>query len=63
MFIGDIVFLPTKEGYVKYVIKKIIDNELLVISSRTKQFNWVDSSEVIELEKFKNIYNNEEIFE
>lgn len=63
MFIGDIVFLPTKEGYVKYVIKKIIDNELLVISYRTKQFNWVDSSEVIELEKFKNIYNNEEIFE
>lgn len=62
MYIGEIVYLPTREGFVKYIIKKIVDDGLLVISYKTHQLNWLDKSDVISLNQLKRIYNNEEIY-
>ena len=63
MCTGDIVFLPTNGGYLKYIIKKIIDDELIVKSIKSNKLNWLTKSDVLTLDEFKNKYNNEEIFE
>lgn len=60
---GDIVFLPISEGYVKYIIKKIFDGELIVSSYKTHQLNCVNYSDVIDFTTFVKMYNNEEIYE
>lgn len=62
MYIGEIVYLPIREGFVKYIIKKIVDDNILVISYKTHQLNWLDKSDVISLNHLKRIYNNEEIY-
>lgn len=62
MYIGEIVYLPIRDGFVKYSIKKIVDDNILVISCKTKQPNWLCKSDVISLNKLKKIYNNEEIY-
>ena len=63
MHVGDIVFFPASGKYIKYVIKKIIDDDLLVIIYKSKQFNWLSLSDVIGLNDFLKIYKNEEIYE
>lgn len=63
MCVGDIVFLPTNGGYLKYIIKKIIDDEIIVVSCKSLQLNCLDKSEVIPFQEFINKYNYEQIFE
>ena len=63
MQVGDIIFYPTREGYIKYIIKKIIDDDLFVTSYKSKQLNWLNISDVITFDDFIKIYKNEEIFE
>ncbi len=63
MQVGDIVFYPTKEGYIKYIIKKIIGNDLFVTSYKSKQLNWLDISDIITFDDFTKIYKNEEVFD
>lgn len=64
MCIGDVVYLPIQEGFVKYIIKKIFDNsELLVISYKSKSQNWVNCSDVITDSDLRKIYDNEIIYE
>lgn len=64
MCTGDIVYLPIQGGYVKYVVKGVFDdNELLVISYKTKQKNWLYNSDVLTSEEFSKRYDNEEIYE
>lgn len=62
MYIGEIVYLPIREGFVKYIVKKMVDDNILVISYKTRQLNWLSKSDVISLNKLKKIYNNEEIY-
>ena len=63
MCVGDIVFFPEEGGFIKYIIKKIVQNEILVISYKTRQFNWLNVSDVIGLDDFIKVYKNERIFE
>ncbi len=62
MYVGEIVYLPIREGFVKYVIKKMVDDDILVISFKSKEPNWLNKSDVISLATLKKIYNNEEIY-
>lgn len=62
MCVGEIVYLPIREGFVKYIIKKIVNDELLVLSYKTGQANWVEKSDVLSLIQLQEIYNNEEIY-
>ena len=63
MYVGDIVFLPVEGGYIKYIIKKKVDNEILVKTYKSRMLNWLDVSQVLTFDDFINIYKNEEIFE
>ncbi len=62
MYVGEIVYLPIREGFVKYIIKKMVDDDILVISFKSKEPNWLNKSDVISLATLKKIYNNEEIY-
>ena len=63
MHSGDIVFFPIKQGFIKYIIKNVIDDELFVISFRSKRTNCIDLKDVIKYDDFIKIYKNEQIFE
>ena len=63
MYPGEIVYYPYKGVYIKYTIKKIFDNELLVVTTKTLQKNWLTCDEVVSSEHFKELYNNEEIYD
>lgn len=60
---GDIVFLPITNGYVKYIIKSIIDDTLIVTTPKSKQHNWINVSDVIPLEQIIYDYSNKIIYE
>ena len=40
----------------------MIDDDILVISFKSKEPNWLNKSDVISLATLKKIYNNEEIY-
>lgn len=62
MHAGDIVFYPTQDGYIQYVIRKVINDTLVVTSYKTKEQNWVSKSDVIDVDDFINIYKHEKIY-
>ena len=60
---GDIVYLPYKGSYIRYKVRKVFDDELLVVTYKTGQTNYVTVDDVLTTEEFSKIYNNERIFE
>ena len=55
MHIGDIVFLPFEGQYIKYKVKKIVGDEILVVSFKDNSLNWLNISDVINLEEYLKI--------
>lgn len=63
MLAGEIVYFPYKDGFVRYKIRKIMDDDLLVLTYKSNISNCVPISEVLTTEQFAKTYKNEIIYE
>lgn len=63
MQVDDVVYLPYRNSFIRYRIKKIFDNELLVLSFKSFIPNCVPINEVLTTEQFTKIYKDEKIYE
>lgn len=61
---GDIVYLPYKNGFIRYKIRKVLeDNDLLVITFKSGITNYVTVDEVLSTDDFTKIYKDGIIYE
>lgn len=63
MFAGQIVYLPYKGNWIRYKIKKVCDDELLVFTFKSDISNWVSINDVLTTEEFIKCYKDEKIYE
>lgn len=61
--INDIVYYKWRDCYVKYYVKKIIDDLIIVNQFRSKLHNCLDKSEVLTEAEMRANYNGETIYE
>lgn len=61
--INQIVYYKWRNVYVKYYIKKIIDDLVIVNQYRSKVHNCIDKSELLTEEQMQSVYNGEKIYE
>ena len=60
---GDIVYLPYKNNYIRYKVRKVFDDGLLVVTYKTGQTNYVTVDDVLTTDEFSKIYKDERIYE
>lgn len=64
MFIGDTVYYKTTDGnWVRYIVKKKENDELIVFTALSHLPNWVFTSDVVDVNDFIKRYNGEIIYE
>lgn len=63
MLAGDIVYYPINGLYIKYIVKMIDDDQIIVTTYKSKQLNWLSKSDVISAIEFKEKHKNEIIYE
>lgn len=60
---GEIVYLPYKGNFIRYKIRKVFDDSLLLITYKSDVSNWVPIDEVLTTSEFAKIYKDEIIYE
>lgn len=64
MHAGEIVYHKTNQGYVKYVIRHVLDDGYLIVRrDKTNLQNYFSVDEVISEKDFIANYNGEQIYE
>ena len=56
---NDIVYLPVKDGYIKYKVRRVVDDTVIV---RGNDHNWLSISDVLTEEQFNKQYKGEPIY-
>lgn len=63
MFEGQIVYYPYQNGFIRYRIKKILDDDLVVLTYKGEIPNCIPINDVLTTEQFAKIYTDEIIYE
>jgi hypothetical protein len=63
MFVGQIIYYPYKNGYIRYIIRKIFDDSLLVMTYKSDVSNCIPKDEILTTDEFSKVYHNEKIYE
>lgn len=63
MFVGQIVYLPYRNCYIRYKIKKVCEDGLLVLTFKGDVPNWVSPDDVMTTDQFIKYYKDEKIYE
>lgn len=61
--INDVVYYRYEGSYIKYYVKKIIDDLIIVSRFKNRSHNCVNESELFSELEFKNNYRGEIVYE
>lgn len=60
---GDLVFSPFENGYIKYIVINSDGDDLIVKTYKSNVLDWKLKEDVLTLDEFDSVYNNELIYE
>ena len=63
MVAGDIVYFPYKGGFIRYKIRKVMEDTLLVLTYKGDVMKCVPVDDILTTDQFTKIYKNEKIYE
>lgn len=63
MVAGEIVYFPYKGSFIRYKIRKVMEDDLLVLTYKGNVANCIPITDVLTTEEFTKLYKNEKIYE